>query len=262
VGQLRQAILQMAVQGKLVAQDQGDEPADVLLEKIRAKNEQLIDEKNIRKSKPLPLNGASDMPFELPMHWEWTKLDTICYQITDGAHYTPNYIATGVPFLSVKDISSGTIKLSDTRFISQEQHEKLIKRCNPEYGDVLLTKVGTTGIAKVIDVNIEFSIFVSLALLKFPKDFISAHFLELLINAPLVKEQSSNNTQGVGNKNLVLKHIKNFDVPLPPHQEQKRIVTKVDQLMALCDELEAGLAQAQTDGGKLMEAVVHHVLAG
>ena len=114
----------------------------------------------------------------------------------------------------------------------------------------------------MIDVNINFSIFVSLALLKFPKNLIAPYFLELLINAPLVKEQSKKNTQGVGNKNLVLKHIKNFDVPLPPLQEQKRIVAKVDQLMALCDELEAGLVQAQTEGGKLMEAVVHHVLAG
>jgi type I restriction enzyme S subunit len=166
-----------------------------------------------------------------------------------------------VPFLSVKDISGGKIDLGNTRFISPKQHQELSKRCNPEFEDILFTKVGTTGIAKVVDVEAEFSIFVSLALLKFSKEYLSPYFLELLLNSPLVKDQSQRDTQGVGNKNLVLKYIKNFVVPLPPIEEQKRIVAKVNQLMALCDELEAKLRQAEADSEKLLNAAVQHVLA-
>ena len=167
---------------------------------------------------------------------------------------------TGVPFLSVKDISSGKIDLTNTRYISQEEHKQLIRRCKPEFEDVLLTKVGTTGIAKVVDVNAEFSIFVSLALLKFSKHFLSPYYIELVINSPLVKEQSKKNTQGVGNKNLVLKYIKNFTLPMAPSVEQKRIVAKVDQLMNLCNELEAKLIQSQNNSEKLMDAAVSQVL--
>ncbi len=85
--------------------------------------------------------------------------------------------------------------------------------------------------------------------------------MELLLNSPLVKDQSERDTQGIGNKNLVLKYIKNFAVPVPPLEEQKRIVAKVNQLMALCDELETKLRQAEADGEKLMNAAVQHVLA-
>lgn len=166
-----------------------------------------------------------------------------------------------MPFLSVKDVSSGKIDLRSTKFVSPEAHEELIRRCKPEFEDVLLTKVGTTGIAVVVNVDIEFSIFVSLALLKFSKIFVSPYYLELVINSPLVKEQSRRNTQGIGNKNLVLKCIKNFILPLPPLKEQKRIVAKVEQLIKLCDRLEAKLTQSQTDSEKLMETAVRQVLA-
>ena len=238
VQKLRELILQLAVQGKLVPQNPDDEPASVLLEKIKEEKERLIKEGKIKKSKKLPPVDVGEVAFKLPKSWEWVRFDSICNQITDGAHHTPTYTITGIPFLSVKDISSGIIDLSNTRYISEETHKKLIARCKPEFHDVLLTKVGTTGIGKVIDVDIEFSIFVSLALLKFTQNLLSPYYLELVINSPLVKEQSQKNTQGIGNKNLVLKHIKNFIFPLPPLAEQHRIVIKVDALMKLCDELE------------------------
>jgi type I restriction enzyme, S subunit len=257
VNELRQAILQLAVQGKLVSQDPSDEPAEALLEDIKHEGKLLREQKGIRRSQPLPPVGDEEVPFALPEAWSWVRLDNLCYQVTDGAHHTPTYIPSGVPFLSVKDISSGTIDLGNTRFISQDEHERLKARCNPEFGDLLLTKVGTTGIAKVIDVQVEFSIFVSLALLKFPQQHLLPRYFELVINSPLVKRQSEANTQGIGNKNLVLRLIKNFILPLPPREEQQRIVAKVDRLMTLCDELEAKLERADSDSQKLMEAVVH-----
>lgn len=261
VQKLRELILQLAVMGKLVPQDPNDEPASVLLEKVYLENEKLAKEKRIRISKLLPPIEDNEIPFEVPNNWEWVKLGNICYQITDGTHHTPTYVEEGVPFLSVKDVSSGILDFSSTKFISEKEHKELTKRCDPESEDLLLTKIGTTGIAKVIDVNLNFSIFVSLALLKFPKNLIYPYFLELMINSPFVKNQSKSNTQGIGNKNLVLKYIINFDVVLPPLAEQKRIVSRVDELMALCDKLEARRQKKQELQSKLNSAALDRMLS-
>lgn len=159
--------------------------------------------------------------------------------MTDGAHSTPKYAYFGVPFLSVRDISSGKIDFSSTKFISEEEHSELYKRCNPQKGDLLLTKVGTTGIPVIVDTNQEFSLFVSVALLKISQQNTSLKYLQYLIQSPLVYQQSQENTRGVGNKNWVLTAIANTLIAIPPLAEQQRIVAKVDELMAMCDELEA-----------------------
>jgi type I restriction enzyme S subunit len=261
ISKLRQSIRQLAVQGKLVPQDPNDEPAAALYERIQAEKERLFMAKKIRRLDQLEPIDPDKQAFRLPESWKWIRLDSICFQITDGTHHTPMYTATGTPFLSVKDVSGGKIDLRNTKFISREEHEKLIKRCKPEYENVLLTKVGTTGIAKVIDVDVEFSIFVSLALLKFTKEMVSPYFLELALNSPHVKEQSSKYTQGVGNKNLVIKFIKDFVLPLPPLEEQNRIVAKVDQLMNLCDVIETKLNQAQKLSESLTASMVNHIFS-
>lgn len=237
---LRDTILQLAIQGKLVPQDPNDEPACVLLENIKKENKG-------KKSKPFKEITISEIPFEIPQNWVWTRLGAIINKLTDGAHHTPTYTKTGVPFLSVKDISSGKINFTNTKFISKEEHEELYKRCNPEKGDLLLTKVGSTGIPVVVDTDREFSLFVSVALIKFNQNLINGQYLKYLFESPLLKQYSQNNTRGIGNKNLVLKHIEIAPIPLPPLLEQNRIVQKVDELMALCDELE-----------NYIEATVHH----
>ncbi|MDY0181266.1 restriction endonuclease subunit S [Aliarcobacter skirrowii] len=238
IKKLRELILTLAMQGKLVPQDPNDQPASELLKEIGKEKDQLIKEKKIKKIAIQSEIKIEKIDFQIPKSWEWVKFGNIAHQITDGAHHTPTYINEGVPFLSVKDMSSGVLDFSNTRYISHEQHKDLAKRCNPQNGDLLLTKVGTTGIPILINTDKEFSIFVSVALIKFPKQFISGDFLVWLINSPFVKKQSADGTEGVGNKNLVLKKINNFTLPIPPLNEQKRIVEKINQLMALCDELE------------------------
>ena len=205
---------------------------------IDLEKKQLVKEKKIRLSQSLPEAKPDELPYALPENWEWCYLDDLCILITDGTHHTPTYTEAGIPFISVKNVSSGTINFSDTRFISEQEHNELIKRCHPERGDVLLTKVGTTGIAITIDTSQEFSIFVSVALLKLIQGFVNSDYVTRLINSPLVKKYSSDGTEGVGNKNLVLRKIKAFLIPLPPIEEQHRIVAEIDRLMARCDELE------------------------
>ena len=189
IKKLRELILTLAMQGKLVPQDPNDQPASELLKEIGKEKDQLIKEKKIKKIAIQSEIKIEKIDFQIPKSWEWVKFGNIAHQITDGAHHTPTYINEGVPFLSVKDMSSGVLDFSNTRYISHEQHKDLAKRCNPQNGDLLLTKVGTTGIPILINTDKEFSIFVSVALIKFPKQFISGDFLVWLINSQNVKKQ-------------------------------------------------------------------------
>ena len=126
-------------------------------------------------------------------------------------------------------MSTGKLSFANTKFISEEEHKLLSKRCHPCKGDLLISKVGTTGIPLIID-HREFSIFVSLALIKFYPKFIDSSFLIALLNSPLVQMQVKDNTRGVGNKNWVLTAISNTLLAIPPLNEQRRIVEKMKLL--------------------------------
>jgi len=167
----------------------------------------------------------------------WVRLGEICEKLTDGSHITPKYTNNGVPFLSVKDISNGFICFDNVKFITNKEHNELYKRCNPEKGDVLLTKVGTTGIPVLIDTDIQFSLFVSIALLKIFNKQVNNKFLISLLQSPFVKKQCKNETKGVGNKNWVIRDIANTLIPLPPLNEQKRIQAYINSFLSICDKL-------------------------
>ncbi len=257
---LRQTILNLAVRGKLVPQDPNDEPASELLKRIAEEKAILTKNREIRRKKPLPQIEEATEPFPIPRKWMWTPLGNLCHLVTDGTHHTPRYIDKGVPFLSVKDVSSGSVDFSNVRHISEDQHRELCKRCCPEKGDILLTKVGTTGIAVPIKTDRSFSIFVSVALLKFSAENLAQDYLCHLLNSPFVRQQSKDNTQGIGNQNLVLRLINGFALPIPPLAEQRRIVAKVDELMALCDRLEASLVTGDETQGQLLQTLLHDAL--
>jgi len=176
--------------------------------------------------------------------WEIKKLGDVCVLITDGTHNTPTYLPNGIPFLSVKNLTNGTIDFTNTRFISNKEHKFLTKRCKPEKEDILYTKVGTTGIAKVIDIDKEFSIFVSVALLKIKHDLIFNRYLEHYLNSPIAREQAKKRTRGMANKNLVISDIKEIKISYPEAlPEQKRIV-------AILDEAFVAIEKARTNAEK------------
>ena len=158
-------------------------------------------------------------------------------KLVDGTHRTPKYTLSGVPFISVTNMSSGKLDLSNTKFISEEEHQELWKRCNPERNDILLSKVGTTGVPAIVDTDIQFSLFVSVALLKFNKQLLDIDFLVYAILTPDFQRQCQEHTRGVGNKNWVIVDIANTMLPLPPLAEQKRIVAKLEEILPLCERL-------------------------
>ena len=247
--ELKKSILQYAIQGKLVKQDSNDEPAEILINKILEEKRQLMKSKEIKKENLSVIykdstdnqfyekfddgtinNITDEIPFEIPDNWCWTRLGNILTKLSDGTHKTPKYTSNGIPFLSVKDMSSGIISFKNTKYISKEEHQLLYQRCNPEKGDILLSKVGTTGIPVIIDTNKEFSLFVSLALLKFNNTYINKEFLRYLLLSPLVQKQCRENTKGVGNKNWVMKDIAHTLIAIPSFKIQCKITNKLDKL--------------------------------
>ena len=121
----------------------------------------------------------------------------------------------------------------------------MYSRCNPEYGDILLTKVGTTGIPVIVDTTNEFSLFVSVALLKFNQEMLSNEYLACLINSPLVQKQAEKNTRGVGNKNWVMRDIANTLIVIPPLLEQQRIVSKLQKILPFVDNYAHAYSKAK-----------------
>lgn len=228
IRELKDSVLQVATEGKIVDQNynySAKEELELILE----------DSKDNKKYK---YSEIMKVPFQIPNNWIWVKLEDICIKITDGTHKTPKYTSDGIPFISVKDVSSGEIDFSDTKFISEEEHKELYDRCNPEYGDILITKVGTTGVPAIVNTNKEFSLFVSVALLKINTDKINNRFLTYFLKSPVVQKQVKENTRGIGNKNWVLDAIKATILPLPPLEEQIRIVESLDVIFSKLDEVE------------------------
>ena len=174
---------------------------------------------------------VEEQPYKLPDSWVWVKLDNLCSKITDGTHKTPKYTDSGVPFISVKDIYDNQVSFDNTKFISQEEHNELYKRCNPEYDDILLTKSGTIGRTAVIKTQNEFSLFVSVALLKNYKNIIDSSYLSLNIQDFFNKINISQTIKGGVIKNYHITDMKEQLIPLPPLEEQQEIVRILDEVL-------------------------------
>lgn len=234
---MQKSILQLAIQGKLVEQRPEEGTAEELYQQIQKEKRQLIKEGKIKKEKPLPEIAEDEIPFEIPENWKWVRLGDVLNKLVDGTHRTPKYTLSGIPFISVRNMSSGILDMSGAKYISREEHEELSKRCNPEKGDILLSKIGTTGVPAKVDTDEGFSLFVSVALLKFNLSLLDRDFLVYMLLTPDVQQQCKEHTRGVGNKNWVIKDIANTMFPLPPLAEQKRIVAKLEELLPLCKRL-------------------------
>lgn len=236
---LRKSILQQAVQGKLTERDPADEPASELLKRIKTEKEALIKSGKIKKEKPLPEITEDEKPFDIPDTWEWVRLSDIC-NISDGTHQTPTYVEHGIPFISAQNVKPYRFLPENHRDVSYEDYLEYNKNISPEKGDILMARVGAgIGEAAIIDQDFEFSIYVSLTLIKcYSKEFDMMYLLHVL-NSPIGRKLAEKKTLGKGASqgNLNLIFIREFVLPIPPLAEQKRIVKRVEELLALCDEL-------------------------
>ena len=180
--------------------------------------------------------------------WETRNLQSVCsMKITDGTHQTPTYCekSSGVPFISAKDVTSGFINWADIKYITSELHEELYERLAPQRNDILLAKNGTTGIAAIVDTDIVFDIYVTLAVLRPDTSCIVPQYLLNIINSPISKVQFDEKLIGIGVPNLHLRDIKEVEIHLPSIPEQQEIVHILNSLLEkeqrtrdLCDVIE------------------------
>ncbi|WP_215902678.1 restriction endonuclease subunit S [Acinetobacter baumannii] len=201
-----------------------------LIELLKEKRQAVISHavtKGLDPNVPMKDSGVEWLG-EVPEHWVTSKLKYYTNQIVDGAHFTPTYVESGVPFLRVTDIHNDEIDMGNIKYIPESEHQELIKRCKPEIGDLLLSKNGTIGVAKLVNWDWQFSIFVSLCLIKFKKRLM-AEFAEYFFKSYEIQEQIFGLTKKSTVINLHLDKIQNFWFSIPPIDEQKEIVRTLDE---------------------------------
>jgi type I restriction enzyme S subunit len=259
VDALEQTILQLAVRGLLVPQDPTDEPASVLLQKIRTEKDHLIAQGKIKRDKPLPPITDEEKTFELPDGWQWVRLNALLQKI--GAGSTPLggkevYVSSGVKFLRSQNVWDDGLRLSSVAYIRPETHAKM---------------AGTVVLPNDLLFNITGASIGRCALV--PSDFdeanVSQHVTIVrtvlpVLNAFLHKVLVSRHVQqtvmdvqvGVSREGLSIAKLGNFLIPMPPLAEQSRIVTRFNELSSLCSDLRARILAGQAVQKTLADALV------
>lgn len=242
VVRLRELILTLAVQGKLVPQDPKDEPASVLLKKIRAEKDRLIAEGKIKRDKPLAEIAEDEKPFELPCGWEWVHLTALAEQITKGTTPTTfghSYASEGVNFVKIENIDRGRLNLAQmTDFIAPETHE-IMSRSQLSAGDVLFSIAGTIGkTAVVLEEDLPANTNQALAIIKGAAKHVNQRFLLLALDS-FVSNKVKGKARGGAMNNISLGDLSVLLMTIPPLAEQSRIVVRVEELMRVCDALDA-----------------------
>lgn len=257
IGQLRQSILQEAVQGKLVLQNPNDEPASVLLKRIKEEKERLIKEGKIKKEKPLPPITEDEIPYELPKIWEWTRIGNLI-TLRGGKRIPKGYQLKVDPtehiYIRITDMKEGTIVDTDLRYIDDYVYEQ-IKNYIITKQDLYITIAGTIGQVGIVPDKFH-NMNLTENAARITPHLVDKIWLKYFLSSPIIQSMLLDKTNQMAQPKLALKRIQDTVIPLPPLNEQKRIVEKVGQLMALCDELEKNIEQSKKDSELLMQSVL------
>lgn len=260
---LKQTVLQLAVMGKLVSQSSDDEPASALLEKIAEEKELLIKEKKIKPRKALPPIEDEEKLFDLPLSWEWCRLDDICDGITSGS--TPpksSFIdETGIPYLKVYNIRNQKIDFEyQPQFIEEGYHSSSLKRSQLCPGDVIMNIVGPPlgKIAIIPDTYPQWNCNQAIVMFRPFISDLNKFIYTYLVSGMFLDKIALIGT--AGQDNISVTKSRSILLPIPPLAEQLRIVAKVDELMAICDQLKVKLQQSQQTQVQLTDALIDSAL--
>ncbi|WP_370308839.1 restriction endonuclease subunit S [Sphingobium abikonense] len=176
---------------------------------------------------------------EIPAHWDRLQLGRLCRQVSDGPHFSPPYVDEGILFLSARNIRVDGWSFEDAKYVSEELYEEFCKRVTPEKDDVLYTKGGTTGVARVVDFDAPFQVWVHVAVLKIHRELALPEFVAHSLNSTGCYEQSQLHTRGATNQDLGLTRMIKIWLALPPIDEQRAIVADLDARLTVLDEATA-----------------------
>lgn len=279
IQQLRQTVLNLAVRGKLTSQDSNYETAAQLLERVLVQRREEWIVKQVAKSKKdgqtqQDWRGKYPVPpheiglFDIPNSWTWASTAEVCERVENGNTPPATRMSEGVgeiPFIKVYNLTkNGTLNFTiKPTFVERETHEKLLARSKVRPGDVLMNIVGPPlgKVSVVPDDYPEWNTNQAVVLFR-PSTGILARYLATSLLADCVLFWITRTAQAtVGQSNITVSSSRALPIPLPPLVEQRRILAKVDELMAVCDRLEASLANAATTRSRLLEALLADALA-
>lgn len=234
---MKKSILQMAMQGKLVEQRPEEGTADELYEQIVAEKTQLIKDGKIKKEKPLPEIAEDEIPFDIPSSWKWVRLGNICTKLVDGDHNPPKGVDKKTDYImaSSTNINNNTIvDIEKVRYLTQDIFEKENERTQATDGDIFFTSVGTLGRSCVYKggYNICFQRSVSVI-----RTLILNYYLKYTFDSAYFQYKINREATGTAQKGFYLKQLAMSLIPIPPLEEQQRIVAKIEELLPYCDQL-------------------------
>ena len=261
---LRQKILDLAIHGKLVPQDPNDEPASVLLERIKAEKERLIKEGKIKKSKKSAKTSDTphygNVPFEVPEGWVWTTFGNVCKKLTDGSHNPPPKCSNGYTVISAQNIKNGKIVFTDKdRYTDELGFQKENPRTQITNGDIILGIIGgSIGNVAIYDLSVPVIAQRSISIIDtYVSNIYCFYLLQSTIFQSLFLEKSIGNAQA----GVYLGELDKLYIPLPPLAEQNRITAEIERWFALIDQIEQGKTDLQTTikqtKSKILNLAIH-----
>ena len=261
---LRQKILDLAIRGKLVPQDPNDEPASVLLERIRAEKERLIQEGKIKRSKKSASDDEIEAPFEIPESWEWCIVDDFSYVAAGSTPSKDAFVENGIPYIKMYNLRNQKIDFYfHPQYIKPEVHNGKLQRSRTEVGDLIMNIVGPPlGKMAIIPQSLSESNFNQAAVLIRPylhKEILVKYLFYYLSQ---MSEINSISTKGsAGQVNISLTQSQNMRVAMPPLSEQKRIINEIERWFTLIDELESNegdlLKAIDKAKSKILDLAIH-----
>jgi type I restriction enzyme S subunit len=263
---LRQTILNLALRGKLVEQDRADEPAGVLLERVGKIRMKLLrsdypnaSEARTQLKKLSQQTLPKDLP-SLPASWIWATLQQCSLLVVDCKNKTAPYSESGIKLVRTTNVRDGKLNLIDQKYVTDETYAIWSARCVPQSGDILITREAPMGEVCLIPPDEKICLGQRMMLARLVPETIDPDFLLYSLRDPKLMDRVQDKPLGMTVQHLRVGGIETLLVPLPPLAEQHRIVAKVNELMALCDQLEASLTTADTTRRRLLEALLHEAL--
>ena len=236
---LRQKILNLAIHGKLVPQDPNDEPASVLLERIRAEKERLIKEGKIKR--PKKTKTTSDKPhypYQLPERWKWCKLEDIAELIEDCPHSTAKDEGQGFALIRTPNIGIGHLIFDNVHRVSKEVYDIRNARAVPQINDIIYAREAPAGNAAIINDKEKVCLGQRTVLIRPMQKWIDSMWLTYTINSPYARKTLISKATGSTVTHVNMENIRSLALPLPPLQEQSRIVESIEHWLSLVDCIE------------------------